>query len=664
MNTPPFLIGSALLFWGWQTGHYLSGTALAVFLEGARYSQWRWELAESDYHRVWDLCSLLFFGLLLYLGTSQQLTASGYVFVQWLPVIFAPIMAAQWLGAQNRISYQTFSWFLRRKKSLGQTSRALNISYLYFALCLYATSGANRPTLWFYAGFCLLMGWVLWAARPRRFSPLVWLIMLAAVVAAGYQTQRILHELQGMVEGQIGGWLSGLARKSPDANESRTAIGHLGRIKLSGRIVLRLETNGRQSPPQLLRESSYNVFKQAVWYGASRNYTSILPDTNEVWQLLPEKQTSNSLRIAGYLKRGKGVLALPAGTAQISELPVGEMEHNRLGVVRVVNGPGFFNFRAHYGPGPALDSPPDTDDLRPAEQEDAAISRVAAELKLTGKSDKETLNAVKSFFLDNFRYTTYLQVAPRSPAETNSLLADFLLKQRAGHCEYFATATVLLLRKAGIPARYATGYAVEESASRTKFVVRERHAHAWSLAWLDGAWQDFDTTPAAWDAIEAQHASLFQPLTDLGSWLWFHFSQWRYGSAGFRKAALWLMVPLGLVLVWRIFTHKSRTRTRPKTPQLDVVRALAGADSEFYLIEQRLAKLGFSRDPSQSLSCWLKSLESAPGTVPLPSLNHILSLHYRYRFDPQGLAAPERDMLKSAALTWLQQSSSLAQSMI
>jgi transglutaminase-like putative cysteine protease len=45
-------------------------------------------------------------------------------------------------------------------------------------------------------------------------------------------------------------------------------------------------------------------------------------------------------------------------------------------------------------------------------------------------------------------------------------LARFLLRTRSGHCEYFATATVLLLRQLGIPARYAVGYAVHEASGR------------------------------------------------------------------------------------------------------------------------------------------------------------------------------------------------------
>jgi hypothetical protein len=51
-----------------------------------------------------------------------------------------------------------------------------------------------------------------------------------------------------------------------------------------------------------------------------------------------------------------------------------------------------------------------------------------------------------------------------------------------------------LLREAGLPARYAVGYSVQEKTGKG-FIVRDRHAHAWCLVHLDGVWQDFDTTP-------------------------------------------------------------------------------------------------------------------------------------------------------------------------
>ena len=77
---------------------------------------------------------------------------------------------------------------------------------------------------------------------------------------------------------------------------------------------------------------------------------------------------------------------------------------------------------------------------------------------------------------------------------------DWFLRQKAdAHCEYFATAGVMVLRAAGIPARYVTGFVVpEKSRYGDYWVVRNKYAHAWIQVWDDetGNWRTVDTTPA------------------------------------------------------------------------------------------------------------------------------------------------------------------------
>jgi uncharacterized membrane protein YcaP (DUF421 family) len=58
--------------------------------------------------------------------------------------------------------------------------------------------------------------------------------------------------------------------------------------------------------------------------------------------------------------------------------------------------------------------------------------------------------------------------------------------------------------------------------------VRERHAHAWTLAYVAGQWRDFDTTLSSWDQVEEKNASIFEPFSDWWSGLWFKFSLWRW----------------------------------------------------------------------------------------------------------------------------------------
>ena len=68
---------------------------------------------------------------------------------------------------------------------------------------------------------------------------------------------------------------------------------------------------------------------------------------------------------------------------------------------------------------------------------------------------------------------------------------------RRGHCQYFATAAVILLRRAGHPARTVVGFASEEIDAKG-VTFRGLHAHAWLEAVNSrGRWQRFDATPSA-----------------------------------------------------------------------------------------------------------------------------------------------------------------------
>src|SRR5262249_60581555 len=118
------------------------------------------------------------------------------------------------------------------------------------------------------------------------------------------------------------------------------------------------------------------------------------------------------------------------------------------------------------------------------------------------------------YFRRNFRYSTWKGERPRR----ESAVEDFLVSSRSGHCEYFATATTLLLRAAGVPARYAVGYSVQEwSRLEQRYIVRARHAHSLTLAYVDGAWRDVDTTPAGWADSEEPEASIPAPAYEVGS---------------------------------------------------------------------------------------------------------------------------------------------------
>ena len=92
----------------------------------------------------------------------------------------------------------------------------------------------------------------------------------------------------------------------------------------------------------------------------------------------------------------------------------------------------------------------------------------------------------------------------RSPGDP---IGDFLFRYRSGHCEYFATAMVLMLRSQGIPARFVTGFLGGENNRLGYYIVRQSNAHAWVEAYLpDSGWTVFDPTPPAGRPAVAQRS--------------------------------------------------------------------------------------------------------------------------------------------------------------
>jgi hypothetical protein len=289
------------------------------------------------------------------------------------------------------------------------------------------------------------------------------------------------------------------------------------------------------------------------------------------------------------------------------------------------------------------------------QKERPALNIIHDQVQLGGAPPREILKRIESFFINEFEYS--LEQAARKSKK--SPLSHFLLNSRAGHCEYFATATVLLLRAAGIPARYGRGYSVHEfSKLENRFVVRASHAHAWTLVYIDGAWHNFDTTPGSWVAIENAAVPDLQVLSDLWSWCSFNLSRawWWLRQSRIFAYLWWLLLPVVLIPARRLLRKRRIKRSDTPTPeQAKDTYTPAGMDSDFYLIEKALIKAGYARDPAETLQNWIGRMPENQHACRLRGdLKSILMLHYRYRFDPQGISPAEKEALTSKTRTWLE----------
>ncbi len=118
------------------------------------------------------------------------------------------------------------------------------------------------------------------------------------------------------------------------------------------------------------------------------------------------------------------------------------------------------------------------------------LKRLAEELSTNAKTDMEKLGNVIQHFSKGYSYTLKLEKYEGDP------LDYFVFVSKKGNCEYYASATALLLRIMGVPARVVGGY---KGALWNQYggyhIVTNSMAHVWVEAYIEGRWLRVDTTP-------------------------------------------------------------------------------------------------------------------------------------------------------------------------
>ncbi len=109
-----------------------------------------------------------------------------------------------------------------------------------------------------------------------------------------------------------------------------------------------------------------------------------------------------------------------------------------------------------------------------------------------GDDDAAVVRRALDWITADFSYTLETPAPGRDPEDA------FLFDYKAGFCQHFSSAFVVLMRNAGIPARVVTGFA---GGTRNRlgnyWVVRRMDAHAWAEVWLpQRGWVRVDPTAA------------------------------------------------------------------------------------------------------------------------------------------------------------------------
>ena len=100
----------------------------------------------------------------------------------------------------------------------------------------------------------------------------------------------------------------------------------------------------------------------------------------------------------------------------------------------------------------------------------------------SGKYDYETLNVP-------------------APENEQDFVDQFLFESERGYCDHFSTSMVVLLRAAGIPARWVKGFGpgqneYDRETEKYTVTVRNKNAHSWVEVYFpDVGWIPFEPTP-------------------------------------------------------------------------------------------------------------------------------------------------------------------------
>jgi transglutaminase-like putative cysteine protease len=514
---------------------------------------------------------------------------------------------------------------LRRVQDYRQR---LDVAPYYLVMCMLAASTGDSAAGTYLAAMSVLIVGVASATRSRRYGWWQW--AAAAGLAALLSTGSVLGLLraQTYMETAFMYWMNQFPWL-PDPNRTMTAIGSIGRLKLSDRIRVRVMPHDDLQFPLLLQEASYDRFSYGTWNATAAEFEALEQRRNGTgWDVATATASQGVRATLSYQHRRElALLPLPRGTRAVESPEIVEIKRNRFGTLLSESPPGALLYNAVVDPRGANEPPPTDADLHvPPEYQDL-VSEITAEIGLEGLDAAARSTRIRAFFLDHFSYSLVQSggFSARVP------LAHFLRHTRRGHCEYFASASVLLLRAAGIPARYAVGYAISDySKLEGAYIGRGRDAHAWALAFIAGQWQVLDATPPVWFDLEDAYASGWQSVQD---WLGFVWYRWqRMGAADFDTLGTYLLalVPLlAVILYWRLRTAPTAVRQARRQAARD-----AHADEIWQPLYVLLAAHGLTPSPGETLRRFIARAEHVLGTS--TCLPELLQRYYRVRYAPSA----------------------------
>ncbi len=641
------------------------GIFLALLVESCHWVKIRWDFDEDACATAWKITTvaIAITGALIYLDGNPYTALPKLL--TWLPVLLLPMQFVQSFGLKDSMPLITFSFLARqrrlRNQRLGLTTEMIHLNFgnVYFVAILVASTLGGRSSTWmFLPAMIVLTGWMLLSAsRSHPISLLVALTIAGGIAVAG---QLGLEEFEH--------WLGnrGPERTTFDPNHVSTLIGRAATVQQSPDIVWRLKPMNGTAPPRLIRTATYNSYRASSWVidpVPAKDFKDLDTVTYQGKPSYILEQHTDEAKSAMAVARGlpqyelRGAafadtpMPLPGNAVSLLDFELDGIEHNAMGTVLLAPKQSVINGTVRWKGSANTEEDPYADDLKVPPLEKPALREILGELKLDEQPDlANKLRVVHLWFAQNFTYTRDLKITSwTNISKPPTAITQFVKTVRSGHCEYFAAATALLLREAGIPARYATGYSVQErDVKHGEFIIRGTHGHAWCRVWDETSrnWIDLDTTPASWIGVAAQLNPPMQLFNDTLKRFREDFFLWRNRPAN-RLGASVVMTAIALGVIGFIFRRlwKSKQRLEEETNP----NGYAGSIRRTPLnaLEKQIESQLGSRPLGQPFGQWISQLK--PVIHDSGILDEAVGLHQRVRFDPEPAAPSDLARLEELA---------------
>ncbi len=372
-------------------------------------------------------------------------------------------------------------------------------------------------------------------------------------------------------------------------------LGSMRNVIQSEDEVLRLVPPPHTRPIDYLRGGVYDEYRTDGFWDVTPPAARLRDVV--VGESLTDESVVRVRRVSGSANR----YFLPLESRDL-RVEGGTVEADELGAVLTFGSSRAWSYSFVLGDRDSLaPTPPGPLDLRIPRSERAAILALSHDWADAATTPGAKLDAIEQHLQHDYTYSLDFV------REAGDPLLDFLFVDKQGYCTYFASAFALLARASGIPTRFVTGYRVGEwSPVAQEYVVRDKNAHAWVEAWVDGAWQTYDATPMQELPQDERHLSgLGTSLTD--------------GARRIERAAAYavehatptqLLAALGVLLLLWLVVRLRRARGHV------VARVSSGEHTDpplpcFQRLAASLAAQGLARAPSEPLERFARRVREA-----------------------------------------------------